>query len=110
MKDKLKREKGITLIALIITIIIMLILAGVSISIIKNQGIITKSNEAVEKYNQSAEGAIAQIKEKRYVESLKDYQGNLLLVGINYDKETKKHSCVIEKFAKGGWNHDSFEK
>lgn len=54
------------------------------------------------KYNQSAEGAITQIKEKRYVESLKEYQGDLLLVGINYDKDTKKHSCVIEKFAKGG--------
>ena len=27
----------------------------------------------------------------------KDYQGNLLLVGINYDKATKKHECVIEK-------------
>ena len=35
------------------------------------------------KYNRSAEGAIAQIKEKKYVESLKEYQGNLLLVGIN---------------------------
>lgn len=53
MKEKLKNEKAITLIALIITVIIMLILAGVSISIIKNQGIITKSNEAVEKYSQA---------------------------------------------------------
>lgn len=61
-----------------------------------------KWSEVIElKYNQSAEGAIAQIKEKRYVESLKEYQGNLLLVGINYDKDTKKHSCVIEKFMKG---------
>ena len=50
------------------------------------------------KYDKSAEGAIAQIKEKEYVESLKEYQGNLLLVGINYDKETKKHCCVIEKY------------
>lgn len=50
------------------------------------------------KYDKSAEGAIAQIKEKKYVESLKEYQGNLLLVGINYDKETKKHCCVIEKY------------
>ena len=41
------------------------------------------------KYDKSAEGAIAQIKEKRYVESLKEYQGNMLLVGINYDKMTK---------------------
>lgn len=53
------------------------------------------------KYNHSAEGAIAQIKEKRYVESLKEYHGNLLLVGINYNKDTKKHTCVIEKYAKG---------
>lgn len=50
------------------------------------------------KYDQSAEGAIAQIKEKKYVESLREYHGNLLLVGINYDKESKKHSCVIEKW------------
>lgn len=49
------------------------------------------------KYNKSAEGAIEQIKEKKYVDSLKEYHGNLLLVGINYDKETKKHSCIIEK-------------
>ncbi|MDD6456532.1 MAG: PD-(D/E)XK nuclease domain-containing protein, partial [Lachnospiraceae bacterium] len=45
----------------------------------------------------SAEGAIAQIHEKNYVSSLKDYKGNLLLVGINYDKKTKTHQCIIEK-------------
>ena len=49
------------------------------------------------KWDKSAEGAIWQIKEKQYVETLKDYHGNLLLVGINYDKETKEHTCVIEK-------------
>ena len=32
------------------------------------------------------------------VDALKDYHGNLLLAGINYDKDTKKHSCVIEKY------------
>ena len=57
------------------------------------------------KYNQSAEGAIAQIKEKRYVESLKNYHGNLLLIGINYNKNTKKHSCVIEKYCNPFHNH-----
>lgn len=50
------------------------------------------------KYNKSVEGAIAQIYERKYAESLKEYHGNLLLVGINYDKESKKHSCVIEKY------------
>ena len=49
------------------------------------------------KWDKSAEGAIAQIKEKKYAGALKEYQGNLLLVGINYDRDTKKHSCIIEK-------------
>lgn len=47
------------------------------------------------KYNKSAEGAIEQIKTKGYAQALEEYKGNLLLVGINYDKETKEHSCVI---------------
>ena len=52
------------------------------------------------KCDASADGALAQIREKRYADSLKDYQGNLLLVGINYDKKTKKHACVIEQSKK----------
>jgi ribosomal protein S8 len=50
------------------------------------------------KYNKDAQSAIRQIKEKKYVKSLEEYQGNLLLVGINYDKATKKHECVIEEW------------
>lgn len=49
------------------------------------------------KWNQSAQGAIDQIKSKKYVQSLKEYQGKLLLVGINYDKVSKKHECAIEE-------------
>ena len=30
---------------------------------------------------------------------LKGYKGDVLLVGINYDKKTKKHSCTIERVA-----------
>lgn len=48
------------------------------------------------KKDKNAEGAIAQIKQNNYVKALDDYKGNLLLVGINYDKE-KKHTYVIEK-------------
>ena len=50
------------------------------------------------KWDKSVEGAIKQIKDKRYFESLKEYQNNMLLVGINYDKKTKEHECRIEKF------------
>lgn len=41
-----------------------------------------------------------QIREKDYPQSLQEYQGNILLVGVNYDKKTKKHECVIEKWEK----------
>lgn len=50
------------------------------------------------KCNKDADSAIKQIKEKHYTGALDDYMNNLLLVGINYDKESKTHSCVIEKF------------
>ena len=53
------------------------------------------------KWNKSAKGAIAQIKEKRYPDAIKDYGGDVLLVGINYDKDAsagkRKHVCVIEE-------------
>ena len=52
------------------------------------------------KCDDSADGALAQIREKHYADSLKEYKGNLLLVGINYDKKTKKHDCKIEKIEK----------
>jgi hypothetical protein len=52
------------------------------------------------KWDKNADAAIKQIKEKRYVGHLDEYAGNLLLVGINYDKDTKQHSCVIEQYQK----------
>jgi hypothetical protein len=45
----------------------------------------------------SAEGAIAQIHNKNYPQALSEYKGNMLLVGINYDTASKKHSCKIEQ-------------
>ena len=49
MKNKLRNKKGITLIALVITIIVLLILAGVSISMISSQdGILNKATGAKE--------------------------------------------------------------
>lgn len=48
------------------------------------------------KWNQKASAAIAQIKEKKYPEVLKHYTGDILLVGISYDKKTKEYQCKIE--------------
>lgn len=52
------------------------------------------------KWNKNAETAITQIKEKKYPESIMEYTGDILHVGISYDKKTKVHECVIEKYKK----------
>ena len=52
------------------------------------------------KYDKDADTAISQIKRKKYPAKVAQYTGDLLLVGINYDKETKTHSCVIERWPK----------
>ena len=49
------------------------------------------------KYNQDADTAIDQIKRKQYPAKVAQYTDNLLLVGINYNRETKSHECRIEK-------------
>lgn len=49
------------------------------------------------KWNRDTETAISQIREKEYCKSLEDYRGKILLVGINYDRKTRKHQCRIEE-------------
>ena len=49
------------------------------------------------KWNESADSAIAQIKDRKYPFIFNGYDGELMLVGINYNEKTKKHSCKIEK-------------
>ena len=49
------------------------------------------------KFDRSAQTAITQIKEKNYLQFFKDYKGEVLLVGINYSKDTKTHQCIIER-------------
>lgn len=52
------------------------------------------------KWNDTAEGAVAQIKDRDYAdkasEYVKGYSGKLILAGINYDEKTKRHTCRIE--------------
>lgn len=52
------------------------------------------------KWNRDVQTAICQIKEKKYPASISAYTGEILLVGISYDKKTKKHQCIIEKYEK----------
>ena len=50
------------------------------------------------KWNKTDTGAIKQIKEKDYPQVFNDFGGEILLVGINYDAKSKKHTCKIEKY------------
>ena len=52
------------------------------------------------KWNKTARTALQQIQDKKYPEAVLAYTGDILLVGINYDKDTKKHQCVIEAYQK----------
>ena len=49
------------------------------------------------KWNDTADSAIDQIKNRNYPAILNGYGGELVLVGINYDQKTKNHSCKIER-------------
>ena len=61
MKEKLKNNKGITLIALVITIIVLLILAMVTINIATSNGVIKKSKDATDTYNKAYQNDINEI-------------------------------------------------
>ena len=52
------------------------------------------------KWNQNVRTAVQQIKDKKYPSSILSYSGDILLVGINYDKSTKEHQCLIERYEK----------
>jgi hypothetical protein len=49
------------------------------------------------KYDDSAEEAIKQIKEKEYFKRYAGQYRNIILVGINFSTKTKDHQCLIEK-------------
>ena len=57
--------------------------------------LVTKIKLILRKINQSKN-----CYDRRYPESVLNYTGDILLVGINYDKNSKKHQCIIEKYRK----------
>ena len=52
------------------------------------------------KFNNSADTAIDQIKRKQYPAKIAEYPGDILLVGIHYDRDSKLHTCKIERYYK----------
>lgn len=102
MKKKFfKIEKGITLVALVITIIILLILAGVTISlVIGENGLISKSKMAVGKYNDKEKIEKAQLEEFEVGMNLKEESGENEKIdntpGVLSGEGTEKSPYLIE--------------
>ena len=53
------------------------------------------------KWDKTKEAAIKQILDRNYPEAIRDYTGEIVLVGISYDEKKKRHSCRIERMDKG---------
>ena len=76
LRDTLRRNKGITLIALVVTIIVLLILAGISIAMLTGQnGILNRAAEAKEKTRVAQEDESQKL--KGYEDIMAQYTGNL---------------------------------
>ena len=89
-KKKLKNEKGITLIALVITIVVLLILAGVTIATLTgDNGIITRANQAKEETEE------AEKEEKNDLEKQADFI-NEYTNGIEVEQVTDENPGVLE--------------
>ena len=108
MNFKIKTEvKGITLIALVITIIVLLILAGVSIAMLTGEnGILTQANNSKQVTERAEAKERAQLDVAAYVadEKAKGRSGELndsiikgILTGKDYVEEAKDSSFISKK-------------
>lgn len=65
------------------------------LAFIPRHGVDTPAMIVELKYDESADSAIWQINEKRYHGALAGLSKDVLLVGISYNKKSKKHECII---------------
>lgn len=52
------------------------------------------------KWNKTVRTALDQIRQRNYSDGIREYTGDILLVCVNYDRKTKKHTCQIERMEK----------
>ena len=108
--EKLKRYKGITLIVLVITIIILLILAGITISSLTNSGLFDKVKEAKEKWKNAQNEEEMQM--AKYSNEIDSYVSSRTMnsfqyVGAYVSSDSFKHkdesSITISQLEKGNY-------
>ena len=108
-----KSTKGITLIALVVTIIILLLLAGISIAMLTgNNGVLTQAKsakentrvgEVQEKVKLAAQAALTAnlgngIEKEKFQEELNNMFTQGEQVGLEYDETNKKYTVTIDKY------------
>ena len=89
----IKKERGITLVALVVTIVVLLILAGVSLNlVIGNEGILTRSKEAADKYGKQAEN------EQQELDDIEDYlNGNVKPIKVAVNVKATSNGTIDGK-------------
>ncbi len=101
--DKLRKSTGITLIALVITIIVLLILAGVSIAMLTgNNGILTQAKNAKQATEDAAENeetTLAQVEANTHLENYEyiDKEGNKAIIPAGFAVSNKESEKLISK-------------
>ena len=97
MELKFKYEKGITLISLVVTIIVIIILTGVSINLtLGENGIIKKAKQASQMYN-NAQKDEQELLNNIYIEAFEDENKKIMGSGIwRINKNTEKNSLGIQ--------------
>ena len=103
LKYKLKKNKGITLIALVVTIIVLLILAGISISMLTGQnGILNRAQEAKEKTQVANEKEAINI---AAMEALTDGKGTITKENLTKAMKSNLGKNDIELTGNGPWQY-----
>ena len=93
-KDKNMRNKGITLIALVITIIVLLILAGVTIATLTGEnGILTRANDAKTETEQAEEDELRKLTQVEAATYLKEHE----YTDVSGEKVTIPAQCAVSQ-------------
>ena len=98
-----KQEKGITLIALIVTIVIMLILAGVTIKLaIDDNGVIDNAKEAKDQYEQAQANEDSGLNDlssemRKYLDANKEMEAEVQVQIQKYQKQKQQKQHHISQ-------------
>ena len=103
----LKEQKGITLVALIITIIVMLILAGVSISLVVGEnGVLTQAQSAG---TESTKGALKEAVALASGDLMARYYANSAGYAEDYDEEAEILAVINANYSEGNAAFTNFD-